>query len=871
MTTYTITTPQNITGLSAKAGGDTYNINGGVLTIDSDSRYALNTTAATGPLGTITISSALGGSVLVDGTKVRLIPYSSGSGNVPASGVTITQGGVTSELLGVWSAVNTTPTAAGSAMPASGFIKVRNVAGGAYAAGALTGIGATSRGVDIVGWIEVVGVEAKQLTIPRLGTLSIQGAWMYAFDTTGAEVQTSGVAGQQIQWPASVANTKYAGVFIETAPGSGVYARWASVSDLVNASVATDERARQVWFSSQGLMTIGSDGTNTVGLLPVAGCRIRVGNVVLGNTNATVGLGANSAAASGGGVARFGSTTNTFGVFYADKCNWAWGTGASNWYSFACTFTTIVAPFQIFFPLGPPTFQNNIVSSRDVADLGAQNAFSLSLFNGGVITDNTFTFFGVTSGFFPCTVGMTGGTFSRNRMAVPIINASVSTGALGAVFTNVTADSNEFIANTRGTLAMTNSVLSNSKFCAWVYGTAQTTPASFWGNSSGETLRDSMMDGLSWLIATPNTCQPRNGANGGLMTVGSNSSNARMRNIGTPTAPLDLGTVNPMGSGGAFLQCAFQVQFQSFSLQRCYFANGSAAAVMMAGNAANARFDIDCVAFGSGQTSAFSLFAPNSLFRAVTIATHPAPAAGAIGIHWADIFVSNTAGSFDIMMTDAAINTTDQMQITAGAPKFTGAPGLLMQTVGDQIVWTMRYRAQGHNFVATPTMLGGTISNYTVEFQADTGSGFSGTWLTANTTNLSALSINPAVGVGLKVRVTCTTANASTITGIRFATTTTLALQQAVQYPIDPVTISVTNIVAGSRIKVTRTDTSAVLDNAAVVGTTYSLTGDYTGVPVQVEVRCATPPGPYYQPWIGTGTVLSTGITIQALQVRDDQ
>lgn len=869
MATYTVTTPQNITALTAKAGGDTYNVNGGVLTIDCDSRYALNATTTTGPLGQITISATLGGSVIVDGTKVRLIPYNSGSGNVPAAGTTVTQGGVTSELLGVWSAINTTPTAAGSAMPSSGFIKVRNVAGGAYASGALTGIGATSRGADVVGWIEVVGVEAKTLTVPRLGTVSIQGAWMYAMDSNGAEVLTSGSAAQTIQWPAPVTNTKYAGVYIEDAPSAGTYSRWASVSDMVVSTVATDERARQVWFSAQGLMTIGSDGTNTVGLLPPSGCRIRVGNVVLSNTNATVGLAANSAAAYAGGAARFGTTASTFGVFFADKCNWSWGSAASTWYSYNFTNSTIVGPHQVFCPLTPPVFTQNIVSSRDSADTGLVNLVTYQSFNGGAVNDNTFCFFQGSTGTFPLSLSQAGGTFSRNRMVVPKVLA-FSSQALNANLVSVTGDGNEFIANIRGNLSTQSVTLTNSKFCAWVLGTAQTTPASYWSSASGDVGKDTLIDGLSWLISTPNTCHPRNAADGSLLKVALNSVNFRMRNIGTPTAPLDCGTVNSMGSGGSMFQCVFNTQTLSSSVQRCYFANGTNNA-LVAQNLAIGQFDLDCLALSSSQTGAIQLFAPNSLFRAVTTTVHPTPAAGAVGVHWGDLFTSNTVGSIDIMMTDAAVSTADQMQITAGTPRYTGAPGLLMQTVGDQIVWALRYRAQGHSAIAAPTMVGGTIGNYTVEFQADTGSGFSGTWLTANGTNLGALSITPTVGLGLKVRVTCTTANASTITGIRFATTTTLALQQAVQYAIDPVTLSVSNIVAGSRIKVTRTDTSVVLDNAAVAGTTYSLTGDYTGVPVQVEVRCATPPGPYYQPWIGGGTVLSTGLALQALQVRDDQ
>ena len=48
MATFTITAAKNIDALAGKTGGDTYNINGGTLTIDQDSRVGLNqTTSAT--------------------------------------------------------------------------------------------------------------------------------------------------------------------------------------------------------------------------------------------------------------------------------------------------------------------------------------------------------------------------------------------------------------------------------------------------------------------------------------------------------------------------------------------------------------------------------------------------------------------------------------------------------------------------------------------------------------------------------------------------------------------------------------------------------------------------------------------------------
>ena len=65
MATFTITASQNIDALTSKAGGDLYNVNGGTLIIDQDSRVGLNQTTST-TLGTITLSASLGGTVNID-------------------------------------------------------------------------------------------------------------------------------------------------------------------------------------------------------------------------------------------------------------------------------------------------------------------------------------------------------------------------------------------------------------------------------------------------------------------------------------------------------------------------------------------------------------------------------------------------------------------------------------------------------------------------------------------------------------------------------------------------------------------------------------------------------------------------------------
>lgn len=866
MTTYTITTPTNITALASKAGGDTYNVNGGTLTIDCDSRYGLNQGVTTGYLGAVTISSTLGGAVKIDATKVRLIPFTGGSGNVPAASTSIVQGSVTSELLGVWSAINTTPTAAGAAMPASGFIKVRNVVGGAgvYAAGALSGIGATARGADIVGWIEVIGKESTSVIVPRIGSMSVQGAWLSPFDSTGAEIQTSGVAGQSIQLPASVSNSFYSGCWVETIAGSGVYSRWGSANDLVSASLATDERGRFCWISPAGVLRFGSDGTNTVGLVPPSGCRIRVANVLLGSSNSTVGFAANSLPNSTL-TTRFFWATSSAGPLTIDIANVAWGFSGPSLYTLSFTNSTFVAPISIVNTTTAFNLSNCIFSQRDVAGATASgNTYSVTSYApSSNVSDNLFFQYtqNVASSFI-VSCSLVSGTFNRNRAHCAMVpTQSAPPGTFSLVLNGSTGDGNESVGGCAfGSLTMVSAKLTNSKLCCWAYGTSAATPTSLIATIG--TFKDSVIDGLSWLLSTTDTCQPV--TNGGY-SIPQLASNSKIRNLGSQTTPLDLGTVHPPAS---IVSSSFGAVFTGVSVQKVYTTATTGALVNE--SVQNASFNIENCS--SLSATALSLFAANSFVRAVRTPTLAVAAANASGVHWGDFFTSDTVGSINVFMTDAASTTTDQMSITSGTPKFTGGPGLITATAGDQVTWTMKYLAQGHTGLGAPVMTGGTIGNYLVEFRADIndGNGWSA-WATANTANLAAVVVNAALGVKLMLRITCLTASTTAITGLRIPTTTTLAAQQAVAYPLDPVTISVTNIVAGSRIKVTRTDTSAVLDNAAVSGTTYSLTGDYTGIPVQVEVRCATPPGPYYQPWVAGGTVLSTGLAFQALQVRDDQ
>ena len=188
----TITTSPYYLDASARTAGEVMTINGGQLIIRTDTRFhATSPASMTGTLGGASVISAtLGGEIFIDATKVRWLEITGGSGTY-AIGTTITQGGVTGYFSGFWSSLTATPS---TTIGATGFIKLREVTGGSFTSGALSGITATAVGADTVGWIEVVADQSANFNIPRLGKFTTRGDW---FDLG----VTTGVSGQVIQFP----------------------------------------------------------------------------------------------------------------------------------------------------------------------------------------------------------------------------------------------------------------------------------------------------------------------------------------------------------------------------------------------------------------------------------------------------------------------------------------------------------------------------------------------------------------------------------------------------------------------------------------------------------------------------------------------
>ena len=792
MTTYTITDAKTLRNLgTARAGGDIYNINGGSLVIDQDTRYGQGGGAAFS-LAAMTISATLGGLIEVDARAVRLVPYTGGSGTISA-GSTITCGGATGIVIGLYSAINVAPALTGVA---AGWIKVTAWNGVAFpTSGAFTqaGFTFTLNGADKVGFIELVGDEGATITVPRLGTFRMRGEWFAVGVTSGSNATT-------YQLPTNGSAQYFPGVQVETAVGSGVFEWYPCAGSLVAAnSIATDAvRGKVCWIGTDGVLRFGSDGTNSVGYVPPAGLNIRAPNII--TANCTTAARATNALPNATLATRYDFTTTGGGVIDMERANLTW------FPSFAQPFSVRLVDVGINEQLLVSKIASPIEWVRVcVGQSAAQSQFALSMsfcLAGGSATDCIFSRATLPAGGYAVTLnGVNGVTWTRNKLISLTTRANATNGTLN---------------------------LNNVKGCTWsstTFGGGRVSGATSLGITFIQTTYFDAIGTTTLTAGAQAAFDLVTGCDGvvvdamdfgalvnchpflALLSIGqSGCKNIKIRNIGTRSAPLDMGSVNP---------CNFPVAINgnaaadTIRIQRVYTTN-TLNGIYSADNSSK-NILIENVAGDYADNPANS--ALNMVVRAVACTSQLTPQTSCYGTHWRDEFNSLTVGRFIIAMNEPTPDTVAQVSLTGGAA-FTSAGGLYMPAVGQSATFSMPYSALGHTAFSNTAlvMAGGTASNYTYAWQADTGAGF-GAWsseLTAAAlgTALAGLgAINPATGVRLKLRITTSVTNTTAITSV-YLTTDTTAAAQDIQYPLDLRTVTVTGISAGSEVRIYDLDNS---------------------------------------------------------------
>lgn len=792
MATFTVTLPDtNIDTLAGKAGGDTYNINGGTLVIDQDTRYGANA-SSTAALGTVAISTTLGGIVDVDGRAVRWIPYDTGSGNVPAGGTVITQGGASGKLICVASAINVAPTAPAAAMPASGFIKVKQVSG-SFAAGALTGIGANATGADVVAPISVVGDEAGTFSVPRLGLGRFRGAW-YDVGTT------SGVNTTDYQLPTQGELFWLAGVQVETAAGSGVYAWWPCVGTLAAAAgnIGPEEsRGSVCWISTAGVLRLGRDlSGNTTGYTPGAGRKIRTPNIL--TANCTTAARAANVVPNTTLATRFEFATTASGALAFDVCSLNWYANVQQGYSLDMT-NTVTAEQLYVREMATPVYCEQVC----VGLTGSTQQAALYLYMnpyGVEFADSVFQRISLNAGGANIVYEQENENITLTRCVARTAAARATTSCAAIASTRSAGlQVNDCTVITGGVSTATTLgvAVRNLRYIDVVAGTTGTANA-IYATSFGSYTTDVLIDGMTFggltnvhpygALAQLNVC-----------------SRIKIRNIGTRASPLSLGSAN---GSGVVVSFTGTVPIAGVQVQRVYCSNTRTNLFTQSNEARRAVFE-NCA---GDYADAPAIIANQAIVRSTACTLAVAAQNAVYGSIWNDCFTSTTAGRLVLLMNEPTSAEAAQVTLENGAA-YTATGGLSMPVIGMRATFEMPYAMLGHTGFqnAVAVMGGGTIGNYTLEFQANTGSGF-GAWTALTGANLAAVGAFPSTGVKLRVRITTSTTNSTAITSLYMLTTSTTTAQETQLYPLDTNTITFTGLPTGTDVVVLTAGTDTILD-----------------------------------------------------------
>ena len=853
----TISTNTFLDDGTARTAGETWSIDSGaVLTIRTDTRWHSNSPASmTGSLGAI---SATNGGLTIEGRNVRWLAFNSGSGNVPAVGTTITQGGVSGYLLGVYASLTSAPTTVGSAVPSTGFIKFREVSGGNFSSGALSGIGASATGTDVQGWIEVALEGNVTMNYPGQGLL-VRGGWFELGTTNGS-------AGQTFQVPTNGggAGTSVAGVQIETSPGSGVYEWYPSLvangttGGFITAALSTDARAKYVQYIGGGQVRIGSDGTSNIGFVPASGCKVRVPNVFIRQTSSGARASntlPNTAISSRSTL--IGANTAKSDVENAD-INLYVNAGSPN--VLRLVNCAIEARINVGQTRSTLVLQNTCIGHSVVCtnqglnitsfvDTGDVTVTGLKL--PSIISGNGGTSIAATS-----TVGLT----LSNIDAHFVFNrtTSQSTISFTAGCRNITLSN---VRNWGGTVTLTNVdtvSISNIDHIDRMSGNTTATASQYIVTMTGGNANNVTIDGITFGNGgTLSDCQPY----GGIVTSNGNVGLV-VKNMGTRSAPVSAGSSATFYPNNIYNNTGNDT---NTTLKRLYISNTRSAPLNFASSSSNLLFE----SIYTGSTTNINVIGTNALLKAI-FGTVNISSSTKFSTFFSDGFTSNTVGFVNQYAAAPAGSSPFIEYSLLGTSSFSDTGVItFLNGSGSYVIFEMPYFALGHTAFANsaPTITVSNPSVFTFEYQINTGAGYSA-WKTLNASNLSGESINPSVGFKLKIRITCNTNASANYTGLRIATVSTLSAQTDNLYPLSTSTLSFTGLQPGTEVRCyTGTSPASAVEIAGVestAGSTFSFTHANGGTAGYIMIFALG-----YQPIIIPYTYKTTDDSLLIQQVVD--
>lgn len=850
MATFTITTTANIDTLTAKAGGDLYNVNGWTLIIDQDSRVWLNQSTATS-LWTITLSASLWGNVNIDWTWIWMIPYTWWSWNVPAWNTVITNWTWSWKLIWVHSALTAASTATWAAMPVTWFLRVKQKTW-SYQAWALTWLTATASDSGRVWWIELVWDDASTIAANRLWVFNITGSWYEVWTTNGTSNQT-------MQIPNNGLLRYAAWVFIEKSVWSWDYEFYPNAW-TTTTTWTESVRGKVVWIDNTWLVRIGNSWAATNGYTPVTWLKVVIGNIFFEcctTAARTANVIPNATIAT-----RYDFTTTGWWVLNIDKCNMAWYLSCTQAYSVQVSNSWFIDWILLSEVATPMNFTkvwvwNKPTTALLVSSLTITYCFAWWTFTDCVWTRVSMAASGAHTNTF---TDIDWFTFIRDTIRANTIRANATTYGLNATrmknctFTDCVMIQWPYTLTTCDNISFTGTV-----YCNAVSWTTVTTYATYVWLATSNTINCT----FSWLTMPITNTQPYTA----LLAMSTWCANNKLRNIGTRVAPLTMWSTN-----ACWLIYSLSTWCFNTKVQRVYVSN-TRTWIMTWDN--SSKWVIEENVFWD-YADAVDVMAVLNMERKWMWWTWSLTAQTSVyWTHWRDWFISTTVWRIAILMNEATSETSSQVLLVNGS-NFTSAWWLYMPVIWHSVTFTMPNYILWHTWFSNTALVMAwwTSTNYNYNYSIDKNDwNWFSTMTTSNytaTTLWTALNaitwIDASKWFKLKLKITTTVTNTTAITSVYLVTTTTTTSQDY-QYPLDVVTLELTWLQTWSEVRAylwTDPNTVTELWWTESSWSTFSFTHDKWWQVWYIQIFAL-----WYNPITLNLTYSSSNISIPIQQIQD--
>jgi len=792
--------------------------NGATLTVNSDNFYSQQ---AAYPY----YYSVSEGTLNFDGSTVWWVPFDASTGNVPdlgtrgTSDVTVSGANV-GEFLGVYTALGTVRLSPGTAMPASGFVKLRQKTGTINDNDVLTFLGGATATVNSStggqrGWLEFHIASngnfqnLNGITASSQGAVNFNGDWFELGTGTGT-------AGMTIQHYAA---DYCPAIQVETASGSGVFEWWCAV----NATTNMDTGHRIFTCGTTGSITFG--GT-TWGKIPPLGARIRVPNICIRSAYSNASQ-LTTAVAHRDRPHFAGS-----GQFTLNKTVFAGHAGRPNYNATSAAYIdSAILDGVSNAETGNATLTEQLTLSNCGVGVYATANYAVFVREASSVNISNCTFYrGTTSGAIYISNSKNvalSNILGVNQMATNVVNLLYSS-SISATNLSLMQSSNQ--GNVLALTSCSDFLFSGTKI------SCKTASANTSQPYSAMTLTgcsDGVFIGIDYVAGYPywplyDFC-----------IMSNNCTRVHFRDIGTQAAPfVAQGT-------GAPRALILQSGISDVHLSKVYCVPGSGYPYAIPQGSGT-----DLYVSESGNPTAYTAqpwyygtYCSGVGQRIIGQAGQP-PQAGQFRLPmFADVLTSAT--SLSLYINTGTAKRSDSVLEASSYSEDVGGPfsrngGLIMPVSGSQITWTWSYPILGlTSFANTAPVISGTnTANFTLTYDLDKGAGFSGSFKALTAANLSSETGISPTGVRLKVRAVVNTANATNaLTRIQIYGVTSAADCAANPYPYNNPPVSVVGGLAGSVYSIFRVSDGKRLDTRTGSGSVTLLPDWYANASVVLRVR----------------------------------